>query len=362
VRLQPPTSRRSLFWLLQIGGWGLFWCGMVAAGLGHWSPGFTLLHKTSLAGFGFAATLALRAAFGGLRRSGLPHWAIAATALPLSWLFAAAWMAAHNALLARALARALRDTGFAPVPFPDFGNTVYYVFVLLAWSALYFGIPAYLDLSAERARVRRAEVLAREARLEALRLQLHPHFLFNALNSISTLIAERRTDDANRMLSRLSDFLRLTLDAPPAHTSTLADELEFCRRYLEIEAVRFGDRLEVEVDAAPEALDAEVPVLLLQPLVENAVRHAIAPRESGGRIAVAARRIAAGVEIEVEDDGAGFAASPAAPEGLGLANCRRRLDELYGGAARLELTRGRLGGARVRVVLPAASGEESVAS
>src|SRR4030095_4736122 len=115
-----------------------------------------------------------------------------------------------------------------------------------------------------------------------LRYQINPHFLFNSLNAVSTLVTERKNDEAARMLSRVSDFLRLTLTAPVRDEVTLADELDYVKQYLEIEQVRFGDRLRMEVDVAADVWEAAVPSFVLQPLIENAVRHAIAPREAGG--------------------------------------------------------------------------------
>jgi two-component system, LytTR family, sensor kinase len=350
----PPLDRRAQFWALQVGGWGLFWAGMVLAGLTHWSLGFTLVFKTLLAVGGLLVTSLLRLAYRGLSRTGLPYGGVVASTLPLSWLTAGAWMAANNELTARLLTPSFGGSGLTPGPFPDFGNTVYYTFLLLAWSALYFGIQAYLDLLAGRRRLHRAEELARQARLEALRLQLQPHFLFNTLNSISTLIAEGRGADANRMLSRLADFLRLTLEAPSAPEASLGAEIELARRYVEIEEVRFGERLRLDLEVEPECQEARVPAMLLQPLVENAVRHAVALRSEGGRIVLGARRRAGALEIDVEDDGPGFPAAVEPGAGVGLANCRHRLAQLYGGAARLELGSGRLGGARVRIRLPLA--------
>src|SRR5262249_53523699 len=151
--------------------------------------------------------------------------------------------------------------------FPDFANTIYFFFVLLCWSALYFGIPAYRALGHERERLLRAEARAHEARLAALRLQLNPHFLFNALNAVSTLVADGRPTEANRMLARPPDFLPATLDRRDAAEVPLFEELEFTRQYLDIELVRFGERLRVDLDVDPAARGALVPPMILQPLV-----------------------------------------------------------------------------------------------
>ena len=160
-------------------------------------------------------------------------------------------------------------------------------------------------LQEERERSLRAEAAAHHAQLEALRYQINPHFLFNALNAVSTLVTERRNDEAARMLSRVSDFLRLTLTAPVREEVALADEIDYVRQYLEIERVRFGGRLRTEIDVTPDAWEAAVPAFVLQPLIENAVRHAIAPRESGGAITIEAQRVGEMLRVAIVDDGNG---------------------------------------------------------
>jgi two-component system, LytTR family, sensor kinase len=181
-----------------------------------------------------------------------------------------------------------------------------------------------------------------EARLGALRMQLHPHFLFNSLNAITVLVRDQDTANAARMLDLLSDVLRQVLRADQAHETSLAAELTFLERYLAIEQVRFSDRLRVRFDVDETLLDAAVPAFLLQPLVENALRHGIAKRADGGVVEVSARRDANQVVLSVTDDGVGpvTQASPApgsAGNGLGLANIRERLTTLYGDGASLEL-------------------------
>ena len=345
------TSNR-LFWVLQLAGWGLFGAGMFAAGLSQWTAPYAALNKTSLTLLGFGVSLVLRLIYRASSRRGLPLFAAAPAAIPLSFAAAGAWMAAHHFVLAfasgpwrAALDRALRT-------FPDFVNTIYYFFVLLAWSVLYFAVPAYLDLAEQRELVRRAELLAHEARLRALRFQLNPHFLFNTLNAVSTLVAESRNAEASRMLSRLGDFLRATLERPESHEIPLSEEIDFARRYLEIEEIRFGDRLKVEVAMEPGLGRALVPPMILQPLVENAVRHAIQSREEGGSIVIAARRLEGSLALEVEDDGPGLEGTREPRRGVGLSNTRTRLLELYGGRADLRLARSRRGGLAVSIRLP----------
>jgi len=186
----------------------------------------------------------------------------------------------------------------------------------------------------------------------ALRAQLHPHFLFNTLNAISALV-ERAPEQAERMIARLSDLLRATLETSDAQVP-LRRELEFVERYLAIERVRFGERLRVEMDVSPRALEAEVPHLILQPLVENAVNHGVARRAAAGRIWIRARREAGRLVLGVRDDGPGVPDVGAIEEGIGLASTRRRLEQLYGPDARLDLHSER--GFDVVLTLPCAAG------
>jgi two-component system, LytTR family, sensor kinase len=192
-----------------------------------------------------------------------------------------------------------------------------------------------------------------QAQLQALKMQLHPHFLFNTLNAISALMY-MDVDAADRMLARLSDLLRLTLANDGAQEVTLKQELEFLKRYLEIEQTRFEDRLTVKMEIDPETLDAQVPNLLLQPLVENAIRHGIAPRSEPGRIEIRARRENGMLQLHVRDDGPGLPAGQSAPlrEGIGLTNTRARLQQLHGPAHRFELSNAADGGFLVSLAVP----------
>jgi two-component system LytT family sensor kinase len=190
-----------------------------------------------------------------------------------------------------------------------------------------------------------------EARLGALRMQLNPHFLFNSLNAITVLVRDRNTA-ASRMLELLSDVLRQVLRSEPGHETTLAHELEFVRRYLEIEQVRFSDRLKPRVEVDPGIENAAVPRFILQPLVENALRHGIARRSGAGLLHVSARREGAGLVLAVRDDGPGLPAGPPESAGVGLSNIRARLAALYGDRGSLEVFNAEGGGATAIVRLP----------
>lgn len=201
--------------------------------------------------------------------------------------------------------------------------------------------------------LRSAELSAQlaQAELQTLRMQLHPHFLFNTLNSIATLI-HKDPDAADRMTARLSDLLRLTLENVGIQEAPLAQELEFLERYLDIERIRFSDRLVVRIDAAPDTLEASTPYLILQPLVENAIRHGIATRSSPGCVIVRAARDADMLVLEVKDDGPGI--QPAVPpkNGIGISSTRTRLEKLYGDAHVFELSTAEGGGLAVKLAFP----------
>lgn len=191
-----------------------------------------------------------------------------------------------------------------------------------------------------------------QAQLDALRMQLQPHFLFNTLNTISVLMQED-VQAANRMLLRLSELLRLALQNTNAHEVSLRQELEFLQSYLEIEQTRFQDRLTVRMKIEQDALEAQVPNLLLQPLVENAIKHGIAPRAEAGTVEIRAARINGYVELQVLDDGAGLKDSPEKfTNGIGLSNTRARLERLYGSAYSFALADADGGGLQVKISIP----------
>ena len=207
-------------------------------------------------------------------------------------------------------------------------------FLLLVFCAMYLSAGYYLSTQRETRRALESATLAKEAELRALRYQLNPHFLFNTLNAISTLVVDRRTDDATRMLARLGDFLRATLDDDKPHEVSLAEELSLTEHYLDIEKVRFGDRLTVSMRMGAEAMRAAVPYLLLQPLVENAIRHGIAHRRQGGRIDIVATVFLDRLRLEIFNEGHANAAGTVMPDrsepaSIGLRNVRERLQRLY---------------------------------
>jgi len=324
-------DRRGIFWRFQVGGWLAFTAVYIAAtaqALPLWQA---IVDKAAFGSTGFLVSLALGPA---CRRARVSAPAVAvllvggacyAGGLSWSWLYSAA-------LYLAGLATALPG-------WPRLGGSLNMSGTLLAWCACYFGIVYARELERREAelvhareRALLAQSQARGAQLRALRYQLDPHFLFNTLNAISTLIAEQRPAAAQATVNRLADFLRATLDDREAIEVSLARELELVDRYLAIERERLQERLDVHIQAAADVLSAGVPVLLLQPLVENAIRHGIARRASGGRLAIGAHREGNRLHIAVTDRANG----PALPQpaagpalGLGLANTRARLAALF---------------------------------
>jgi two-component sensor histidine kinase len=220
-------------------------------------------------------------------------------------------------------------------------------FVYCAIAAAAHGV-VYYQRSRERDQL--AARLA-EVRLQLLSMQLQPHFLFNTLNTIAELV-HSDPDAADSMITGLSDLLRKTLELGPAQEISLAAELDLLARYLDLQSARFGDRLSVSIDADGETRAAAVPVLLLQPVVENAIRHGLADRVASGRIEIAVRRDGTNLVIAVTDDGRGPAAMTETREGVGLGNTRARLAVLYPSSHRLELTNAPGGGAKVSIEIP----------
>jgi sensor histidine kinase YesM len=189
------------------------------------------------------------------------------------------------------------------------------------------------------------------AQLDALKMQLHPHFLFNTLNTISVLM-EEDVGAANEMLLRLSDLLRAALKNNEAHEVTLEEELQFLEKYLQIEQARFQDRLKVRIDPAPETLTAYLPNLILQPLVENAIRHAVAPRATETLIEIRSHKHDGHLHLSVSDNGEGMMDHATPTNGIGLRNTRARLEKLYGSNQDFRLETASGGGVHISIIIP----------
>lgn len=230
--------------------------------------------------------------------------------------------------------------------------------LMLLWSALYFIVKYYLLLQEEKEKSLRSEALAHEAQLLMLRYQLNPHFLFNTLNAISTLVLSKSTEQANEMLLKLSKFLRYSLDHSPLDQVSLEHELATTRLYLDIEKVRFGDRLILKIEVDEGLQHALVPTMLLQPIIENCIKHGISKSESGGTVAICIGKKHDKLQLEVKDDGPGIKDDGALGEtfdlspGVGVSNIRNRLQEIYGDAHSLTFANAEPSGLIVTVVIP----------
>jgi two-component system, LytTR family, sensor kinase len=280
-------------------------------------------------------------------RSLLVH---AGAAILLSFLHVAAMLAVRSLLWPSA--------GRPPsLPWASFVQRMYLTnldWALMTYAAivgLSYALAYHREARDRAVKAAQLETQLSDARLQTLEARLHPHFLFNTLHAISSLL-HSRPDAADRMISRLSELLRLSFDRSGPAQVPLREELEFLRRYLDIELTRFPDRLTVVYDVAADALDAEVPRLLLQPLVENAITHGVAPRSGPGTVTVAGRREGSDLLLEVRDDGGSRSEVRVNLRGgVGLSTTRDRLDCLYGAAHRLEFKEGS-GGLTVLIRIP----------
>ena len=222
------------------------------------------------------------------------------------------------------------------------------------WAVLAFGFSSeiYRKYRSEELKTAQLETRLIETELKALRQQMHPHFLFNTLNTVAVLVREKKNDEAVTLVARLSTLLRMTLDNTGVQEVTLRQEMDFLECYLEIQQARFSDRLKVSMAISPEAMTARIPNLLLHPIVENAILHGIAPRPGPGHVDLLGRVEGGNLHLEVRDDGLGFDGTRRAREGIGLANTRERLSKIYGARGQLLLRSEPGRGVSVQIVLP----------
>ena len=242
-----------------------------------------------------------------------------------------------------------RMTRFVVANFSE-GIGIYMLIALISYALGY-----YRRYHESQLKTFQLEAQLSHAQLQALKMQLHPHFLFNTLHSISALL-NKDPESARKMITRLGDFLRLTLENSGSQEVTLEQEITFLRCYLDIERVRFQDRLTTRIDVAEQTLDAKVPNLILQPIVENAIRHGIAPRSTPGLIEIEAERQNSTLRIQVRDNGPGLPGHRTSEnmfkKGLGLANTEKRLEQLYGAAHLFDLSNDPRGGLLVILEIP----------
>ncbi|MBX3430020.1 MAG: histidine kinase [Hyphomonadaceae bacterium] len=253
-----------------------------------------------------------------------------------------------------------RLAGFSPDPYPFVIYLFQFGWALPLWGLTQALLGYHFETMAQARAVTRAQALAYDAQLRMLHYQINPHFLFNTLNAISTLVLEKRNEAAESMILKLAGFLRYSLDRQPTALANLSAELEAQRKYLEIEQTRFDDKLKVKFEVEPGLEGAKLPSLILQPVLENAIKYAITPSIDGGSISVSARRDGDVLRIVVEDDGPGLPGEQALPRrrGVGLANIRERLELIYGQRAGLVARNREPRGCRIELYLPLE--EESV--
>jgi two-component system, LytTR family, sensor kinase len=340
-------SRNALFWALHAAGWAGYAISQYFGALLQTEP--VAYHEVILiaAVSGFVLSAPLRYVY--RRLWGHPLRTMIVGALASCYAIALALRVIINV----AYKYLVEPTWQFKTIFEVLTGSLTMTYLLLCWSALYFGIKYYESLQQQREAALKATALAQEAQLKMLRYQLNPHFLFNTLNAISTLILDNQNRIANHAVARLSEFLRYTLDQDPMKKVTLRKEMEALDLYLNTERLRFGERLRLEYAIEESALDALVPSLLLQPLIENAVKYAISPRESGGMIRIEGRERAQMLELVVMDDGPGLREGATYTEGrgVGLRNTRERLAVLYGQQHRFAILNSRPG-LRIEMALP----------
>ena len=319
-------DRNRLFWILNVGGWAGYTMAAWLDALAHEKPDAYFTVIVAVAAVGFALTVPMRSIYRWLWSR--PLWILAAGLLVTCYVLAFGWQWLHNLLYYEWVKKS-----WHPERLMDYVSGVMGAFyILLCWSGLYFGVKYYQQLQDQTEQTLKATAAAHQAQLKMLRYQLNPHFLFNTLNAISTLILDGANETANLSVSRLSDFLRYTLDNDPMSRVTLGQELHALDLYLDIEKVRFGERLTVERAIEERARDALVPSLILQPLIENAVKYAITPSEEGGTLRISARVRHGTLILQLADTGPGLGngVSGHKSSGVGLKNTRERLQQLYG--------------------------------
>jgi sensor histidine kinase YesM len=340
-------QKSRAFWMLQAAGWTGYLVLRLVSGISNRPSLETVIPIIIEAIVGYCLTLLLSTLYGYYRR--LPRitgiLAVVAT-LAITTIFYAALDAFTFSVI---------RPGQLTLNAIFFGTMFLNFTVLAGWTALYFGINWYLIVEQQIDQMQALETQASSAQLAMLRYQLNPHFLFNTLNSISTLVLLKQTERANVMLSRLSSFLRYTLANEPTAHVTLAQEIETLKLYLEIEKMRFDARLRPSFDIDARVEQARLPSLLLQPLVENAIKYAVSPLEEGAEIAVSARLAGDRVQIAVADSGPGLMQGKSRPSlstGVGLTNIRDRLAQAYGADHRFDTGANPGGGFRVTIEIP----------
>ncbi len=353
------ANKNQAFWRLQALGWGGAMLLRAMSSIAGGQPWTFLVLVLIQAVTGFSISLVLSVIYRQLiHRRALVTWGVTGLVLPLAvalYAFIDAWVIG--------LYRSDSSSGFAQLLIG-----VFYLdgTLLGAWSALYYAINFYVQIEEQNDQLIRLENQATSAQLAMLRYQLNPHFLFNTLNSISTLVLLKQTEPANAMLTRLSSFLRYTLANEPSARVTVAQEVETLKLYLGIERMRFEERLRTTFHIDEATGPGLLPSLLLQPLVENAIKYAVSPQEAGADITITTQLVGTMLRITVSDSGPGLQSSASdnrlsgvtfdggeqVSTGVGLANTRDRLAQAYGDTHRFEIVDAPEGGFAVIIEIP----------
>ncbi|MEO0399493.1 MAG: histidine kinase [Pseudomonadota bacterium] len=365
------ANKSRLFWILQLAGWVgffVFHMVMVSSLVAGFSPAsFDFSASSSLIGF-LSTSFILRPVLQYARKQA--PFALLSIAIGATLLLAVAMSAAKAIAFQRIFGGDWLETRVLQLGTDNLfvllqPDVPVNLFLLVSWGGFYFGVNYYLTLRDETQRAIQSARLAEQAQLKMLRYQLNPHFLFNTLNAVSTLVLTKDSARANEMLTKLSAFLRYSLDSDPLQKTTLSEELRALDLYLDIETTRFGDRLTIVKDVDEAALSAQVPSLILQPAIENAIKYAVGRMEEGGEILIIARQKDDTLVMEVCDNGPNAPDDPEAilirprgagdsgfGAGVGLINMRDRLVHLYGEAQSFNLSRRSPAGFRVTLELP----------
>lgn len=347
------ASKNRAFWNLQLAGWGGAFLLRAVTAITNGLPlnYLVLILVTTITGFSISLVLSV------IYRQLIGHkplftWGVTALVLLGAVIVYGSidvWAQSIYYGDTRDATFAQRFIGLSFIPLTLLGG----------WSALYYAINFFLTVERQADRLERLEAQATAAQLAMLRYQLNPHFLFNTLNSISTLVLLKQTEPANAMLTRLSSFLRHTLIAEPGSQVTLAQEIETLQLYLDIERMRFEDRLRTDFDIEEAALSARLPSMLLQPLIENSIKYAVGAQEEGARISVSARVVGQRLRLQVDDTGPGADLTPNSTKfgapvstGVGLANIQNRLVQAYGNGHLFETNSPPGGGFTVLIEIP----------
>lgn len=343
-------DRQRQFWLLHTLGWaGFALISCLGSLFQELRPAYWLVVGLD-AYAGWLLTIPLRYVL--QRAWHWELWKMVLTVFSLALLVSAIWTVFRNFNYWEIYRHGFRPDNWAPY----FRQTTMGLYVIFSWCGLYFGIKYYQTLQEEKQKSLTASNKAHEAQLKMLRYQLNPHFLFNTLNAISTLVLLNESGTANKMLLRLSDFLRYSLYKDPIKKVPLQQELYAANLYLEIEKVRFAERLTLIYDIDENADCALVPSLILQPLIENAIKYAVATQTSGGKIMITAQKFGHDLLMEVSDDGPGMVLTDGLPKGsnsgVGLVNTKERLAALYDQNFSLVLTHNQPRGLKVNIRIP----------